>query len=393
MIAAQRLSALAGAPADAAGAVPRVTPPSIEACALVLAEASRRGWRVRVEGAGRWSDPATPADLVLSTRGLNRIDDVAPADLVATVQGGVAWDALDHALAPQGLWVPVDAPTASEPRTAGSVAATGTPGPLRAGFGAMRDQLLGITLVTGDGRIVRAGGRVAKNVAGYDLTRLAAGSYGAFGLIAAMHLRLRRLPQVDVTASVSGGRDDLLRAADAALARGVAPAAMELSVQPNGTEWTLAARLMGTEAAVRPQARHLADAAGAKELSPDGARRCWRDAGDLGGRPMSVRVGALPTGMAAACDLLAGHLGAGRISASLAAGSVRWSGTTTADGLAALRHAAAEREMPVTLERAPWTVASASGHFGAYREGVASLVRGLRRVFDPAGIFVVPLNA
>src|SRR2546427_459396 len=117
-------------------------------------------------------------------------------------------------------------------RSVGSVVATATAGPLRQGFGPVRDHLLGVTFVTGDGRIVQSGGRVVKNVAGYDLTKLEAGGFGAFGVIVLVHLRLRALPRVDQTLVLEGSRDDLTQVADDIAAAGLPPAAPHLPAAP-----------------------------------------------------------------------------------------------------------------------------------------------------------------
>ena len=77
---------------------------------------------------------------------------------------------------------------------------------------------------------------------------------------------------------------------------------------------------------------------------------------------------------------------------NVSGGAVRWSGSAPVERLRLLRHAAAQREMPVTLERAPWIVRDAMGHFGAYREGVARVIDSLRRSFDPVGVLVIPLG-
>src|SRR4029450_1991545 len=98
-------------------------------------------------------------------------------------------------------------------RTVGSMVASATAGPLRQGFGAVRDHILGCTVATRHGRLVKAGGRVVKNVAGYDLTKLQVGGFGGFGIIAELHLRLRALPRADVTLVAHGARDALSSAA------------------------------------------------------------------------------------------------------------------------------------------------------------------------------------
>src|SRR5207249_2706354 len=183
--------------------VPRVAPPTPDAVALLLGTAHEEGWRVRVEGTGSWPPPDAPADLTLTTRRLDRVTAVEPQDLVATAEAGIGWDALRQQLADRGAWLALDPPGVAG-RSLGSVVATGTAGPLRAGFGPVRDHLLGVTFVTGDGRIIQAGGRVMKNVAGYDLTRFQAGAFGAFGVIVLVHLRLRALPRADETLVLEG---------------------------------------------------------------------------------------------------------------------------------------------------------------------------------------------
>src|ERR1043165_8069113 len=170
--------------------VPRIAPGSPDAVALLLGTAHQEGWRVRIEGAGTWLQSDAPADLALTTRRLDRIPAVEPSDLTATAEAGIGLDQLRQQLADRGAWLAVDPPGLAG-RTLGSVVATATAGPLRHGFGPVKDHLLGVTFVTGDGRMVQSGGRVMKNVAGYDLTRVQAGGFGAFGVIVLVHLRLR----------------------------------------------------------------------------------------------------------------------------------------------------------------------------------------------------------
>jgi len=394
----RRIRSLLGADAvietDSTG-LPRVAPRTEEALALVLQAASDSGWKVRVEGTASWIPADAPADLALTTRRLADITYLDPADLVATAQAGVAWGDLRRALADEGAWVAVDPPGTG--RSVGSVVATGSAGPLRCGFGSVRDHLLGLTLVTGDGRIVRPGGRVVKNVAGFDLTKLAAGSFGAFGVITSATLRLRAVPRADTTLVASGMRDALLTAARELLELGVTPAALELlaPTAARAGDWMLALRLIGVDQEV-----HAArDAVGGiaplalTELPARESAQLWPEA--LGGAtlgPITVRLGTLPASLDDALDLVAHHLPESWLSVSVGSGVIRWSGETTVDRLKLLRHAAAQQEMPLTLERAPWPVREALGHFGAYREGVGRLVTQLRRAFDPAPTLVVPVG-
>ncbi|MCZ6858042.1 MAG: hypothetical protein O7F70_08595, partial [Gemmatimonadetes bacterium] len=109
--------------------------------------------------------------------------------------------------------------------------------------------------------------------------------------------------------------------------------------------------------------------------------------------PVTLRMGTVVTDLDKALDLLAHHLDDESITASIAAGAVRWSGSASTDRLQLLRHTAAQIEMPITIERAPWSVASSLGHFGAYREGVNRLMESLRDTFDPNHTLVTALGA
>ena len=367
--------------------VPRVTPASTDAIALVCRLACDEGWKMRVEGLASWLPPDAPADLALSTRALDEIVSVSPADLVATVQTGAPLDAIRRRLAEHGMWLALDPPGRPD-RTLGSVIATGTSGPLRHGFGPVRDQILGCTVVTGDGRIVKPGARVVKNVAGYDLTKLHVGGFGAFGILTEAHLRLRALPRADVTLVSRGSRDGLSAAARDLLEVGIAPMALELASPELAaeSEWVLAARFLGVDAAVQADVRRLPTEtdAGWEQLPADRTAGFWAllARGSLGG-PITFRLGVLADGLDDALDLLAHDLDAGLIAAGAASGTLRWSGEAPVERLRAVRRAAAAREIPMTLERAPWSIRRALGHFGAYREGLGHLVDRLRDTFDP----------
>ena len=376
--------------------VPRATPDTPDALTLVCRLAHEEGWKIRVEGRGTWLPADAPADLAVSTRGLEQIVSVSPADLVATVQAGTSLEALRRRLADYGMWLAIDPPGRPE-RSIGSVIATATAGPLRQGFGPVRDHVLGCTVATGDGRLVNAGGRVVKNVAGFDLTKLQVGGFGGFGIIAEIHLRLRALPRADVTLVTRGARDDLTSAARELVAAQLLPGALELLSPALAAEadWVLAARFVGTDAAVQADVRRLSSL-GELEWVPLPADRTaafWSTAarGSLGG-PITLRLGVLGDGVDETIDLLAHDLDEGLVSAGAGQGMIRWTGDTTPERLRALRRAAAAREIPMTIERAPWAVRRALGHFGAYREGVGQIVGRLRETFDPGQCLNVALE-
>jgi glycolate dehydrogenase FAD-binding subunit len=260
----------------------------------------------------------------------------------------------------------------------------------------VKDHLLGVTFVTGDGRMVQSGGRVMKNVAGYDLTRLQAGGFGAFGVIVLVHLRLRALPRADVTHVLEGSRDELTQLAEDVAASGLTPAALEL-VSPalaRRDRWVLAVRLVGSPTLVASDELGLGAATGGggrfTALRAEEAHGFWmRLAEGFAVRPVTFRIGGVPAASDELLDLLQHQVGDEWISAAPASGAIRWSGETTVDRLQRLRRTLAALEVPLTLERAPWPVRTAVGHFGAYREGAGPLVAGLRRTFDPGGALVV----
>jgi glycolate oxidase FAD binding subunit len=369
--------------------VPRIAPGSPDAVALLLGTAHQEGWRVRIEGAGTWLPSDAPADLALTTRRLDRVPAVEPQDLTATAEAGIGLDQLRQQLADRGAWLAIDPPGLAG-RTLGSMVATASAGPLRQGFGPVKDHLLGVTFVTGDGRMVQSGGRVMKNVAGYDLTRLQAGGFGAFGVIVLVHLRLRALPRADVTHVLEGSRDELTQVAEDIAATGLTPAALEL-VSPalaRRDRWVLAVRLVGSPALVAADVTALGGRFTA--LRSEESHGFWmRLAEGFAVRPVTFRIAGVPAASDELLDLLQHQVGDEWISAAPAAGAIRWSGDTTVDRLQRLRRTLAALEVPLTLERAPWPVRSAVGHFGAYREGAGPLVAGLRRTFDPGGALVV----
>jgi glycolate oxidase FAD binding subunit len=141
---------------------------------------------------------APPRDgaVIVGTRRLNRIVEHEPGDLTATVEAGVTMDALQTALGAKGQWVSLDPPLPGRATLGGVLAANGS-GPRRYLYGTARDVVIGLRVVAPDGEIVRSGGKVVKNVAGYDLVKLYVGSLGTLGLVVEATLRLRPLPEAD----------------------------------------------------------------------------------------------------------------------------------------------------------------------------------------------------
>lgn len=150
---------------------------------------------LRVVGGGtksEWGNPSRSA-VELSTAKLCRIHEHDPADMTAKVGAGMPLAALQAHLRASGQWLAIDPPAAAD-ATIGGLFATNDSGPARQGYGSMRELVIGMTVVLADGTVARSGGRVIKNVAGYDLCRLFCGALGTLGLVVDLTLRLHPLP-------------------------------------------------------------------------------------------------------------------------------------------------------------------------------------------------------
>lgn len=174
--------------------------------------AAASGTGLRVRGAGTWLDAGHPvrADATLDLAALTGVREYTPDDLTIAVGAGTTLAELDAVTRAHGQWCPL-LPWGDDRGTVGATVATATGGPFAAALGRPRDLVIGLECVDGTGRPVRAGGRVVKNVAGFDLVRTMTGQWGTLGVITAVHLRLRARPAVDVTLAVRGDTPDAIR--------------------------------------------------------------------------------------------------------------------------------------------------------------------------------------
>jgi glycolate oxidase FAD binding subunit len=181
---------------------------SAEAVRDRLRDAAARATALRITGASTWLDAGRPTSTAetVSTRELAGIVSYVPGDLTLTARAGTSLAEILDAAAAQRQWLALD-PFGTDDGTIGATVATASAGPLSAAFGSPRDLVLGVEFVTGDARIVRGGGRVVKNVAGFDLTRLVTGSWGTIGVITEVTVRLHARPAVDETVAIPLGDD------------------------------------------------------------------------------------------------------------------------------------------------------------------------------------------
>ena len=241
------------------GVTPRLVaePTTGEGCAAALAGASAGRLSTVIRGGGTktgWGRPVDTVDLVLSTKSLVNTLVHRDGDLTVTVGSGVALGRLNTALSARGQWLPVD--TAFIGTTIGGALATNDSGPLRHRFGTPRDLLIGITLALTDGRVVKAGGTVVKNVAGYDLGKLVTGSYGGLAVIVDATFKLLPLPHASATLRAVYTDPEQLAADAAAIGAGqLEPLAFDVRAAdaPDGARWTLLVRFASSPASVTAQ--------------------------------------------------------------------------------------------------------------------------------------------
>jgi len=198
----------AATPDDAVdGVQPRmvIEPGNPDEIVRVLKTATAAGLQVIPRGGATkmdWGNPPRGGDLIVSTRRLNRVAEHAWGDMTATVEAGCTLQQLQQTLAEHGQRLALD-PLWPEKATIGGILATNDSGALRIRFGSLRDLIIGITLALADGTLAKSGGKVVKNVAGYDLPKLATGSLGTLGIITQAIFRLHPIPRESRSLSFS----------------------------------------------------------------------------------------------------------------------------------------------------------------------------------------------
>lgn len=274
---------------------------------------------LRVAGLSHWIDAGRPvhASRIASLATHAGVVDYVPGDLTITVRAGTTLRELERVTRAKGQWLPLD-PFGTSDGTVGATIATGSFGPLAHGFGRVRDLVLGVEFVSGDGRLVRGGGRVVKNVAGFDLVRLVTGSWGTIGIVTEATFRLYSLPQSHATIAmpVPDAAVALAQRIAAVLDAPVTPLAVELvdralAVRLGLTEKpALLVELGGNRAAVASQRDALSRLGGAHEIqaavwerlrgADDSASAAVGDHRIAAGQPQTIviRISSLPARVA-----------------------------------------------------------------------------------------------
>jgi glycolate oxidase FAD binding subunit len=380
------------------GVRPRIAlePGTLDEAAEAMRALARDGAAVAFVGGGtdlELGAPPTRLDAVLHTRRLDRIREHAPSDQIVAVEAGITVAALQRHLAPHGQRLALDPPH-PERATVGGVLAANAFGPLRARHGAVRDLVIGITLVRADGVIARGGGKVVKNVAGFDLPRLLCGSLGTLALVAEVVFRLHPLPEASATIAIGG--------LSAAEVRAVTRAALEARLEPSAVAalheeggFRLAIRFEGFAPGVREQAERLLalDArgerlAGADEAALWARHDALRAAGDVRAKAAFLPA-ALEAAVRGALEPVVATLGSGALVLYPTLGIAFAGGRldradATGSAVAAARAALRPGNGSLVLAAAPPALRARVDPWGDPPPAI-EVMRRLKRELDPDG--------
>ena len=378
------------------GVVPAsvVRPTSVAEVEAAVRAAAAEGRALVAAGRGAHlaiGAPPRRLDVLLCLERLDRVLAHEAADMTVTVEAGCSLARLAEVLAAAGQWLPLD-PPCPEATTVGGLVAANLSGPLRASQGTVRDLLLGLRVVGADGALVTGGGRVVKNVAGYDLPKLHVGALGSVGVIVEATFKVRPRPACEEAVVLACPH--VRAAADAALA--VRDAAEPLWLEIDGT--TVVVGLGGSAEEV---------AEGRAAVGAVAAARGLEAVEVADGAAVRARLAAFPTEPAAAvlrAAVLPLDVGAtlADVEAAARAGGarVRWAAhascgvvrvavaepAAVAPLVGALRPRIAAREGTLVVERAAAAVKRGLDVWGDAGSGV-DLMRRIKAAFDPAGIF------
>jgi len=400
----------------------QLLPTTADALAECLREASARDQAAVPWGAGtlqHLGNRPPDAAVRLHTTALDRVTDYTPADLTITVEAGATLGAIQTLLGRHGQWLPWD-PAAPDSATLGGLLAAGASGPLRLGYGTPRDWVLGMRVALGDGRLVKSGSKVVKNVAGYDLHKLHIGALGTLGVIVEATFKIAPLPErVGSLVLVCPQRIAALTLAEQLRALPLAPVSLALVEHATGAladnllgdpmRPRLVVRFTGVAAAVERQlhaAAVLAEQADALpiRLSEQQSQAIWQalvtfpspPGAAIGAPYLLLRAGAPASALLSTLTALERHAPSAGMPVQLVGyGGVglayaRWPLLTPAaiapitTALAALRTALAQHGGYAVVEAAPEALRQHLDVWGTPE--TLALMRAIKAQWDPRGV-------
>ena len=372
-------------------------PEKSEDAAALMAELAAQRLVVAFVGGGTQVGLGAPPerlDAVISTRRLNQIVEYAPSDQIVVAQAGITLSALQQKLAEAGQRLALDPPWPDR-ATLGGIVASNAFGPLRTRYGSIRDLIIGIHFIRADGVAARGGGKVVKNVAGFDLPKLLVGSLGTLGLITTVTCRLHPLPEKQVTLLMPNRTAASVRALVAQIrAAQLEPAAVVALRE--GTGFAVSVRFEGFQAGVEDQKERLISL-----VSPQGPCSALDEAGarDFAARHDRVRVGGtlrtkiaalpgsldtvVPECVVPLCESLehAGFVSYPTLGIGFVSGDVN-TVARASEAIATARGALARLGGSLVLEEAPAEVRARCDVWGQTKSAL-SLMRSVKARLDP----------
>ena len=391
----------AGTDADAVlGAIPRwvYSPKTTEEAREVIEATAAETLSLGFIGGGtdvQLGAPMRQLDALLQTGGLSRVVEYAPADMIVTVEAGTTLAQLSETLQQHSQRLPLD-PPALDRATVGGVIAANSFGPRRARFGSVRDLLIGISIVRADGTLARGGGKVVKNVAGFDIPKLMCGSLGTLGLIVTATFRLHPLPEMEKTVLVPSRTAAQVRALVARLKAGQLEPTSIVALSAAAARFDVAVRFEGFGAGVTQQASRFAElqrreGEPCEQLDDGNARAWWKKHDDARTKgAVRAKIAALPNALESILPKLEAvrdhlvdpilvwyaSLGLGFICG--ASGDLAAAARALADARSALEKANGS----LTLQAAPQAIREWIGEWGTPPPAF-SVMHRLKERFDP----------
>jgi glycolate oxidase FAD binding subunit len=382
---------------DGVGPMPVERPASAAELGDVVRRCAADDTAVYAVGGGTMLDygmpPARPG-VALSTANLDQVIDFPARDMTITVQAGITIAKLQEITKAEGLWLPIDVPEPDRATLGGAIACN-VSGPRRYGYGTFRDYVIGISLVNDRGEETKAGGRVVKNVAGYDLMKLYTGSLGTLGVITQVTLKLRPVPEDHLLVSLECGTEQLDVLLNTIHQTQTRPVSVDLHRSMSQEAWTCHVSFEGGNEAVEWQGEQLIN-----ELVTDRSFNPWADRDWQASEILDMlvacphkrtvlRISTFPSGVAAICRQIASD---GEITAHAGSGVIRVSPSadSTMDPvrelLDSLLDVVGTRQGGVTIQRCPIEWKSCLPVWGRPPADLA-LQKAVKRALDPKGIF------
>lgn len=376
--------------------MPVVTPSSAEDLARALGEAASGSRTIEVAGNNSkrlMAGPALPSDVTLSTSKLQRVLEYEPNDLTISIEAGMRFSDVQRLLATRGQMIALDPPHSAD-ATVGGILASNSSGPMRRAFGTARDLLIGMSFATLEGKVVKTGGMVVKNVAGLDIGKLMIGSFGTLAVITSANFRVHALPRETRTfLFLLGDLESALEKRNSILQSVLQPLAIDLlspaaAARLGSRGYLLAVRAAGSAAVLARYARELS---GAELLTGDQDTHFWNQIQNFSPEFLRRQPGGIVVRVSTALNEIGDVLRLVTGSCiSRAASGVSYIYVTSWQGAVPIWRAATERAWSAVIEYAPDEIRSTKDLWlsrpGGAEPATFAMMKKVKHMFDPGSL-------